>query len=254
MAKTKFYAVVQGRTPGIYTEWFGAQGAEVQIKAFAGAVYKSFPTRAEAEAWTRNLGAAGAAAQQAMPFPAAEAKSGREKAAFRPKRTEQEAAAHKAAAGGPRAMIYTDGGCSRNPGPGGYGVVMQADGKKRELSGGFKLTTNNRMELTAVIKGLEALDGEGPATVCSDSQYVVNGITKGWAKRWKKNNWMRSTGEPAENSDLWERLLELCDKHDVRFHWVRGHSGHEENERCDELAVAMTRRSDLPPDHGYRKK
>jgi ribonuclease HI len=137
---------------------------------------------------------------------------------------------------------------------GGYGVVLLVDGQRRELSGGFAHTTNNRMELMACIKGLEALDGTCPVTVHSDSQYVVNGITKGWARRWKRNNWMRNADEPAENSDLWARLLDLCEQHDVEFQWVRGHNGNRENERCDRLVVEMTQCRDLPPDHGYWKK
>jgi len=253
MAKTKFYAVVKGRKPGIYTEWFEGHGAEVQVKGFAGAVYKSFTARSEAEAWFAKPGAGKREGQQKMPFAAAEEKSGHEKAPHRQKHV-QESSRDLVAAAGVRTVIYTDGGCSRNPGPGGYGVVLLLSGERRELSGGFAHTTNNRMELTACIKGLEALDGSCAAIVHSDSQYVVNGIGKGWAKRWKKNNWMRNADEPAENSDLWARLLDLCEQQDVEFQWVRGHNGDPENERCDELAVAMTQQKDLPPDHGYKKK
>ncbi len=250
MAKIKFYAVVQGRKPGIYTEWFGAYGAEVQIKGFAGAVYKSFPTRHEAEAWFHEQGP-GTPVQQKMPFPIEE--TGTVKKASRlPKQAVS--AGPRADLSGERLAIYTDGGCSRNPGPGGYGVVLLLGGERRELSGGYAHTTNNRMELMGCIKGLEALEGPCSVTVCSDSQYVVNGITKGWARRWKSNNWMRNREEAAENSDLWARLLDLCEKHDVEFQWVRGHNGHPENERCDELAVEMTHRRELPPDPGYGKK
>jgi ribonuclease HI len=254
MAKIKFYAVVQGRKPGIYTEWFGALGAEVQIKGFAGAVYKSFPARAEAEAWLRKQGAETPAAQQRMQFPSAEEKGAHEKATRRSKRAIDSTSEPRAAESEERVVIYTDGGCSKNPGPGGYGVVLLVNGQRRELSGGFAHTTNNRMELMGCIKALESFVGPCPVSVHSDSQYVVNGISKGWAKRWRGNNWMRNRDEAAENSDLWALLLELCEKHDVQFHWVRGHNGHPENERCDVLAVEMTHRSGLPPDKGYKKK
>ncbi len=254
MAKIKFYAVVQGRKQGIYTEWFGAHGAEAQVRGYAGAVYKSFTTRVEAEVWFDKLGAGNSAAHHSMPFHSGDEKITQEKESRRPRQSIRESPGPRAAVSGKRSAIYTDGGCSSNPGPGGYGVVLLVDGQRRELSGGFAHTTNNRMELTACIKGLEALDGTCPVTVHSDSQYVVNGITKGWARRWKRNNWMRNADEPAENSDLWARLLDLCEQHDVELQWVRGHNGNRENERCDRLAVEMTQCRDLPPDHGYWKK
>jgi ribonuclease HI len=159
-----------------------------------------------------------------------------------------------AATSGVDVVIYTDGGCRNNPGPGGYGVVLLHDGRRQELYGGYAKTTNNRMELTACIIGLESLDRRHSVVVYSDSQYVVNGIEKGWARKWKANNWKRTAHEMAENSDLWARLLDACDKHEVKFRWVRGHDGNRENERCDVLAVEMSHCDDLPPDHGYRPK
>ncbi len=147
--------------------------------------------------------------------------------------------------------IYTDGGALGNPGPGGYGVVLIAGKHRKELSGGFRLTTNNRMELLACIKGLEALKYPCEVSLYSDSKYVVNGITKGWAARWRKNGWMRNKKEAAVNPDLWARLLDLCQKHTVRFHWVKGHAGTAENERCDQLAKAAAQGPKLPPDPGY---
>jgi len=134
--------------------------------------------------------------------------------------------------------IYTDGACSGNPGPGGYGVVMVYGAHRRELSGGEPDTTNNRMEIMGVIKGLEALKESCEVDVYSDSRYVVDAIEKGWARRWHQNNWKRNKKEPALNADLWQVLLELLEKHKVVFHWVKGHAGHPENERCDELARA----------------
>ena len=123
--------------------------------------------------------------------------------------------------------------------------------QRKELSGGFKLTTNNRMEITAALVALEALREPCRVTLYSDSQYVVNAMSKGWAQRWQANGWKRNKREDAVNPDLWERMLELCQRHTVEFRWVRGHSGTEENERCDRLAVAAARDSGLPDDPGY---
>ncbi len=148
--------------------------------------------------------------------------------------------------------LYTDGACSGNPGPGGYGAILDYNGKRKELSGGFRKTTNNRMEILAVIVGLEALKEPCRVTVITDSQYVRNAIEKGWARRWRARGWKRGKNEDALNPDLWGRLLDLCDKHDVKITWVRGHAGHPENERCDELAVAASHRPDLPEDAGRR--
>ena len=134
--------------------------------------------------------------------------------------------------------IFSDGACSGNPGPGGYGVILRCDGREKELSGGAPDTTNNRMELSGVIAGLEALKFPCKVILQTDSRYVVDGIEKGWAKSWRRNNWIKSDKKPALNKDLWERLLELLEVHEVSFVWIKGHAGHEENERCDRLAVA----------------
>lgn len=133
--------------------------------------------------------------------------------------------------------IFSDGACSGNPGPGGYGVILRCDGKEKELSGGEPHTTNNRMELMGVITGLEALKMPCKVILQTDSKYVVDSVTKGWAKGWRKNGWVKSDKKPALNSDLWERLLNLLEIHEVTFNWIKGHAGHEENERCDRLAV-----------------
>ena len=133
--------------------------------------------------------------------------------------------------------IFTDGACSGHPGPGGYGVILRYKGVSKELSGGEERTTNNRMELTAVITGLSALKEPGTVTLYSDSKYIIDAIQKGWAKKWRANGWMRNAKDPALNPDLWEKLLDLLEKHEVTFVWVKGHAGHPENERCDQLAV-----------------
>ncbi|MFR7565217.1 MAG: ribonuclease HI [Oscillospiraceae bacterium] len=135
--------------------------------------------------------------------------------------------------------IFSDGACSGNPGPGGWGAILRCDGYEKEISGGEAHTTNNRMELTGVIQALSALKYPCKVRVTTDSRYVVDGITKGWAQSWKKRGWKKSDGKPALNPELWERLLELLAIHDVEFAWIKGHAGHEENERCDRLAVAQ---------------
>uniref|UniRef100_UPI00402A1C11 ribonuclease HI n=1 Tax=Eubacterium sp. TaxID=142586 RepID=UPI00402A1C11 len=134
--------------------------------------------------------------------------------------------------------IYTDGACSGNPGKGGWGAVLVYGGKEKELSGAEKDTTNNRMELTAVIEALDALNQACNVVLTTDSKYVCDAINKGWVYSWKKNGWKKSDKKPALNVDLWEKLLPLLEKHNVEFVWVKGHNGHPYNERCDTLAVS----------------
>ena len=133
--------------------------------------------------------------------------------------------------------IFTDGACKNNPGPGGWGAILRYNGHEKEISGGEPKTTNNRMELMALISSLELLKEKCKVTIYSDSKYVCDGINNGWAKKWRANGWMKNKKEPALNPDLWERLLNLIDSHDVNIVWVKGHAGHPENERCDRLAV-----------------
>jgi ribonuclease HI len=147
--------------------------------------------------------------------------------------------------------IYTDGACQGNPGPGGFGAVLIYGSHRKELAGGYRLTTNNRMEIMAVIAALRALKTRCRVDLYSDSQYVVNAMTKGWVTRWKAKNWMRTREDKAKNPDLWEEVLQLCRRHEVKFHWIKGHDGHDENERCDQLAVEAAKGQDLPPDEGY---
>lgn len=133
--------------------------------------------------------------------------------------------------------IFTDGACSGNPGPGGYGAILRVGEHVKEISGGEPQTTNNRMELMGVISALSALKYPCDVILTTDSKYVVDSVTKGWAKGWRAKGWIKSDKKPALNSDLWEKLLDLLDIHNVRFVWVKGHAGHPENERCDQLAV-----------------
>ncbi len=146
--------------------------------------------------------------------------------------------------------IYTDGAAQGNPGPGGYGVILEYKGHRKELSEGFRNTTNNRMELMAVIKGLEALTKNGlNVTIFSDSKYVVDAVEKGWLEGWQRTGFKKK-----KNVDLWKRFIPLQQKHNVRFRWVKGHAGHPENERCDRLAVAAANSPGLKPDQGYEEE
>ena len=153
-----------------------------------------------------------------------------------------------------RVTIYTDGACLGNPGPGGYGVVLLYKGRRKELSGGYRETTNNRMEIMAAIVGLKALKEKCEATLYSDSEYLVKAMTKGWVKRWRKNNWRRNRKDKALNPDLWEQLLQLYEYHQVEFKWVKGHAKSAENNRCDELALEAAQQSNLPVDEGYNER
>ena len=148
-------------------------------------------------------------------------------------------------------IIYTDGSALGNPGPGGYGVVLKYNGHTKELSGGFRRTTNNRMEIYAIIVALEALKNPSLVTLYTDSQYVVKAINKGWAKRWRAKGWMRNKKERALNVDLWTQLLPFLDLHEVDLVWLRGHTGNPDNERCDRLAKQAAQDKNLPSDTAY---
>jgi ribonuclease HI len=233
MPKKKFYAVAIGRKPGIYTEWSGEHGAQRQIIRFSGQNFKGFETLKEAEAYYKEFSRTdqnGTNTSEENPDSSCEAGQSQHNG---------------------RIVIYTDGGCINNPGPGGYGAVISDNGNTKELSGGYRLTTNNRMELMACIEALNSLKSPTSATLYSDSKYVVDGITKGWAKSWRSKGWIKSDRKPAINPDLWARLLDLCDKHDVVFQWVKGHAGIDGNERCDELANEAILQGNLLTDIGY---
>lgn len=232
MAKAKkFYAVGVGRKAGVYDTW---AEAEKQVKGFAGAKFKGFPTRAEAEAFCQNP-VYGAGTKKKGPA------------------TKSSQADLPTTGRSDQIIVYTDGGCSGNPGPGGYGAVILNGQERMELSGGYQLTTNNRMEMMACIVALEKVVDLGkPIHVYSDSSYMINGLSKGWAAGWRRRGWKKSGGEPAVNPDLWQRLLDLYEKLSVELTWVKGHAGHELNERCDRLAVSAGAGSDLMEDKGYR--
>ena len=150
--------------------------------------------------------------------------------------------------------VYTDGACRGNPGKGGYGVVLEYNGHEKELSAGYRLTTNNRMELLAAIRGLEQLKVPCSVTLYSDSKYLVDAISLGWAEKWRKKGWKKADGKPALNVDLWVRLLALFEKHTVSLVWVKGHNGHSYNERCDLLATTAADGEGLLEDEEYIKQ
>lgn len=247
MAKTarKFYAVLKGRVPGVYHSWFGPGGAREQVEAFPGARYKSFPTFEEAKAF-----ASGSASPGPAGTPSRKSPSRLPKGPFAGKGCEE-----LVAEGAEGTVVFSDGGCLNNPGPGGYGVVVIERGSRTELSGGYRFTTNNRMELMGAIAGLRSLAGRrtGPVTVCTDSRYVVDGISKGWAVRWRSRGWMRDARNRAENIDLWSALLDLCEAVRPGFVWVKGHAGNTENERCDFLARKAAQGTGLQADEAYEK-
>lgn len=154
----------------------------------------------------------------------------------------------------PPITIYTDGACINNPGSGGYGAILEEGGRLREISAGFRYTTNNRMELMAAIEGLRLLPSPRKVKVYSDSQYLVSAMNAGWALKWRTKNWMKGKTRKVPNHDLWKALLEECERHQVEFLWIPGHRGHPFNERCDRLALQAALRKDLPPDIEFERK
>ncbi len=225
-SKKQFYAVKKGRAPGIYQTW---DECKTQVDGFNGAVYKGFHSRAEAKKFLEQPESYQTHRESEIP-----------------KRDEK-----IQVTGSGRVTIYTDGSSVRNPGRGGYAAVMLFEGQRKEVSGGFRLTTNNRMEMMAALTGLSLLKRPCAVTIYTDSKYLHDAISNGWIKRWLKNGWRTREDTPVANQDLWLPLWEQVQKHDVKFEWVRGHAGNVENERCDELATSMSARDDLPPDAGY---
>jgi ribonuclease HI len=236
--KKKYYSVALGRKTGVFTEWYGPDGAEAQIHKFEGARYKGFATIDEAREWLTLMTGENQSSKKTI--------TGNKTISVK-----TAAPDHELATKSGKVLIYTDGGCSYNPGPGGYGAVIFNGKVRKEISGGFRLTTNNRMELTACIEALKVLKTSSSVIVCSDSKYIVDAVTNGWARKWRKNGWMRNKTDAAENYDLWEKLLDLCGRHHVEFVWVKGHAGTLENERCDQLATGAAAGKNLPPDKAY---
>jgi ribonuclease HI len=252
MQRKQYYAVRSGRKPGIYRTW---EECKAQVDGYANAQYKGFTSLEEAEAYMgyvkTNMPTAGkpSSGNTFNPPSASKKNSGADHGMDEASALEM----LETSDGLKHVVIYTDGACLGNPGPGGYGVVLLHGKERKEFSRGFRLTTNNRMEMLACIVGLQALKDPSAVSLYSDSQYVINSMTKGWALRWRKNKWKRS-GEDVPNADLWAKMLDLCDKHKVRFNWVRGHAGNKENERCDQLARQAALGIDMAIDSVYENK
>ncbi|HEY6404385.1 MAG TPA: ribonuclease HI [Blastocatellia bacterium] len=252
MQRKQYYAVRSGRKPGIYRTW---EECKAQVDGYANAQYKGFTSLEEAEAYmgyvkTNSPTTDEPSSGKSFKSPGATKKKGGVGHGI------DEASALgmlETSDGLKHVVIYTDGACMGNPGPGGYGIVLLHGKERKEFSRGFRLTTNNRMEMLACIVGLQALKESCAVTLYSDSQYVINSMTKGWALRWRKNKWKRS-GEDVPNADLWAKMLDLCDKHKVMFNWVRGHAGNKENERCDQLARQAALGFDMAIDSVYENK
>jgi ribonuclease HI len=255
--KNKYYAVARGHKPGIYDQWFGANGAKANIDGFSNAVFKKFSTLEDARSWLKKVTEKNdftTAGNQSLALTFTPNNQPAKKSSARSKKLDPTVPSKETpCSSSGQVVIYTDGGCIRNPGPGGFGAVLKFKGCRKEISGGYRKTTNNRMELMACIEGLKALKKPCSVVIFSDSKYVVDAIEKGWVTRWRSNGWMRTKTEPAENVDLWEELLKLCNKHKVDFKWVKGHAGNPENERCDLLARQNALKSNLPPDTAYEK-
>ena len=221
--KKRFYGVRSGYQPGVYNSW---EQCRAQVEGCPNSEYKGFATRHEAEEYLKPAGPSGVES---------------------PSSSESRK----------NVIIYTDGACRGNPGPGGYGVVLMHGKHRKELSAGFRRTTNNRMEILACIAALSALKEPCDVTIYSDSKYVVNAMTQSWALKWRSRGWKRRLKngdmEDALNPDLWARMLELCDLHRVHFIWVRGHDGNEGNERCDALARAAAAGNNLGIDDPYER-
>jgi ribonuclease HI len=233
----KYYAVIRGFKPGIYDTWYGDDGAEIQVKGFSNPIYKGFKSFKEAQKWMNSLEGNGESIHKQMA----------------PKYLSQVIYSERENSGA-NVIIYTDGGSLGNPGPGGFAAVIVKGKNTSEISGGFRLTTNNRMELMACIAALENINSNSSVLLYSDSRYVVDAITKGWAKRWQANSWMRNKTETAKNSDLWKRLLNLCDQSSVDFKWIKGHANNPGNEKCDQLAKQAAMSSDLSVDKIFEKE
>lgn len=227
MAKKQFYAVRTGRKPGIYTEWAGPAGAEAQVKGVVGAAYRGFVTLEEARAWLAGGSASRPVEKGQLSFLPGQPEAGAQGQAALPDAPLQ-------AADDERVVIYTDGACDPNPGPGGWAALLFIRGREKILTGGEPETTNNRMELTAAVQALGALKEPSRVDVYTDSEYLRRGITE-WLAGWKRRGWQRKQGELA-NVDLWQALDQAIQAHQVEWHWVRGHAGNRNNARVDGLA------------------
>ncbi|MCS7248214.1 MAG: ribonuclease HI [Anaerolineales bacterium] len=241
------YLVLRGRKPGVYLAWEGLEGAKLQVDGFANALYRGFYTTEEAVHWLK--------AQTERPLPESLqewlAKQEEALASSSSPSLRSKIENHLRSGG---TVIFTDGCALGNPGPGGYAAVILRDSAREELSGGFRSTTNNRMELYACIAALEHLQPPAQVLLITDSAYVFRATTEGWLQNWATNGWKRRDGKTIQNLDLWQRFHRLCQVFSVEFHWIKGHNATAENERCDHLALSSAQQSELPEDPGYSQR
>jgi ribonuclease HI len=239
-AKKQYYVVVHGRQPGIYTTWFGEDGASKQVENFTDAIYKGFYSKEDALVWLREF------SEETL-------------RKFAPNLLEYvdyskpvEAVDHDAELlNEGKVVIHTDGCALGNPGQGGFAAILRYKEKVKEITGGFRETTNNRMEIMACIEGLKSLKQKSSVVVFSDSKYLVDSIDNKWVYGWRNKNWMKSKSRKVPNADLWKTLLELTEQHEVEFRWVRGHNIDKSNQRCDFLAGEAAQKPNLPVDAGF---
>lgn len=247
--KKSIYIVLRGRQPGVYPHWEGSEGAKIQVEGFAKAVYKGFYTTEEAYNWLKSQPKVLLSPPLAKWLAEQEKPLENHSSNSKPLRSLIED--HLRAGG---TVIFTDGSTLGNPGPGGYAAVILHDQNRREISGGFRFTTNNRMELYACIAALESLQPPAQVLLITDSAYVYRAVTEGWLQRWAKNGWRRKDGQTIENPDLWQRLFDLMQVFSTEFLWIKGHNATTENEVCDRLAKLAAQSAGLPPDKGYHRQ
>jgi ribonuclease HI len=242
-SKKQYYIVVHGLKPGLYTEWFGDNGASKQVEGFNDAIYKGFYSKEDALVWLREFSEETLRkyapnlldlVDYSVPLQVVDEGSECLKEG--------------------KIIIHTDGCAMGNPGAGGFAALLRYKEREKEITGGFQETTNNRMELMACIEGLKALKQKSDIVVFSDSKYLVDSINEKWIYKWRNNHWMKSKKKQVMNADLWKTLLELVEQHEIEFRWVRGHNIDKNNQRCDFLAKQAAQGQNLPVDTGFSKE
>ncbi|MFN3309970.1 MAG: ribonuclease HI [Anaerolineales bacterium] len=245
--RKSLYVVLKGHQPGVYPQWEGSEGAKIQVEGFGNAVYKGFYTAEEASNWLKSQ------AKEPLPPPLMKWLIEQErKAANHSSKSLKSLTETHLQAGG--TVIFTDGATLGNPGRGGYAAAILQNENRREISGGFRLTTNNRMELYACIAALESIQPPQKVLLITDSAYIYRATMQGWLQRWAENGWKQRRGRAVENRDLWQRLHRLCQCFTVEVYWIKGHNATLENERCDWLANRAAQKPNLPEDQGYQMR
>ncbi len=236
------YIVIKGHQPGVYTQWDGSDGANAQVEGFAGAVYRGFYNREEAANWLKS---------QPSHLLTPPLQRWLKEQSNQNADTLKDRVQDILQKGG--IVIFIDGSSLGNPGRGGYGALIIDNQGQREISGGFRRTTNNRMELYACIAALESLRHPSAVLVITDSAYLYRATSEGWLNRWARSGWKGRDGKLVENIDLWQRLFRLCQTLPIEFYWIKGHNSTIENERCDRLATSAAQQPHLPEDTGYQR-